>query len=49
MTRRIHMQDQVGANKIEEIMRHDYGQCVMEQWALKFALIGMFLLLGVSW
>ncbi len=49
MTRRIHMQDQVGANKIEEIMRHNYGQCAMEQWTLKFALVGVFLLLGVSW
>ncbi|WAK04624.1 hypothetical protein [Methylobacter sp. YRD-M1] len=49
MPRRIHMQDQVGANKIEEIMRHDYGQCSVEQWALKFAVVGAFLLLGVYW
>lgn len=49
MPRRIHMQDQVGANKIEEIMHHDYGRCSMDLWAMKFMIVGIFLLLGVYW
>lgn len=49
MPRRIHMQDQVGANKIEEIMRHDYGQCSLELWVAKFSVVGAFMLLGVYW
>ena len=48
MQRKIHMRDQVGANKIEEIMTH-YDRCSMEEWAVKFAVIGVFLLLGVYW
>lgn len=48
MQRKIHMRDQVGANKIEEIMTH-YDRCSMEEWMVKFVLIGMFLLLGVYW
>ncbi|CAA9891580.1 hypothetical protein METHB2_440026 [Candidatus Methylobacter favarea] len=46
MSRKIHMQDQVGVNKVEEIMRH-YGQCPLDLWAVKFAVAGLFLLLGV--
>ncbi len=51
MQRRIHMRDQVGANKIEEIMRHydHYGRCSMEIWTMKFVVLGMFLMLGVYW
>ncbi len=48
MQRKIHMRDQVGANKIEEIMTH-YDRCLMEEWTVKFAVIGVFLLLGVYW
>lgn len=49
MPRKIHMQDQVGHNKIEEIMSHDYGQSLIELWAMKFVVIGLFLLVGVYW
>jgi hypothetical protein len=49
MARRTHMQDQVGANKIEEIMRHDSIWWAIEQWAVKLAVIGLFLLIGVDW
>ena len=49
MPRRIHMQDQAGVNKIEEIMRHDYGRCSLELWTMKFMVVGLFLLLGVYW
>ncbi len=51
MQRTIHMRDQVGANKIEEIMRHydHYGRCSMEIWTMKFVVLGMFLMLGVYW
>ena len=51
MKRRIHMRDQVGANKVEEIMHHydNYHGCSMEMWTMKFMLIGSFLLLGVYW
>jgi len=48
MQRKIHMRDQVGANKIEEIMTH-YDRCSMDEWMVKFAVVGMFLLLGVYW
>ncbi len=49
MPRKVHMQDQVGYNKVEEIMSHDYGKCPMELWAVKFAVLGMFLLVGLYW
>ena len=50
MQRKTHMQDQVGANKVEAIMRHNYGRCSMEMWTMKFVVIGIFLLLGgVYW
>lgn len=49
MQKRIHMRDQVGANKVEAIMRHNYGRCSTEQWMLKFAVVVGFLLLGVYW
>ncbi len=48
MQRKIHMRDQVGANKIEEIMTH-YDRCSMDEWMVKFVLIGVFLLVGVYW
>jgi hypothetical protein len=48
MQRRIHMRDQVGANKIEEIMTH-FDRCSMEMWGMKVLLLAVFLLLGVSW
>lgn len=47
MQRKIHMRDQVGANKIEEIMTH-YDRCSMEMWLVKFVLIGG-VLLGIYW
>jgi hypothetical protein len=31
MPKKIHMRDQVGANKVEEIMHH-YDRCSMEVW-----------------
>lgn len=49
MVRRIHMQDQVGANKIEKIMHHDSIWRAIEQWAVKLAVIGLFLLVGIDW
>jgi hypothetical protein len=51
MVRRIHMRDQVGANKVEEIMHHydHYYGCSMEMWSMKFLVIGAFILLGVYW
>lgn len=49
MPKRIHMRDQVGANKVEAIMNHEYGRCSMEMWTVKFAVVGVFLLLGVYW
>jgi predicted nucleic acid-binding Zn ribbon protein len=48
MPRKIHMRDQVGANKIEEIMTH-YDRCSMDEWMVNFVLIGVFLLVGVYW
>jgi hypothetical protein len=48
MPRKVHMRDQVGANKVEEIMRH-YDRCSMEIWTVKFAVVRGFLLLGVYW
>jgi hypothetical protein len=48
MPRKVHMRDQVGAKKVEEIMRH-YDQCSMEIWTVKFVLFAAFLLLGVYW
>ncbi len=50
MTRRIHMRDQVGANKIEELMHHyDHYYCSMDMWTMKFIVVGAFLMLGVYW
>jgi hypothetical protein len=49
MQRKIHMQDQVGVNKVEAIMRHNDGRCSIEMWAMKFAVVGMFLLLAMYW
>ncbi len=46
MQRKIHMRDQVGTNKIEEIMTH-YDRCSMEEWMVKFVLIGVFIGDGV--
>ena len=48
MPRKIHMRDQVGANKVEEIMHH-YDEGSLEMWTVKFAVVGIFLLLGVYW
>jgi hypothetical protein len=49
MPRKIHRQDQVGYNKVEEIMSHGYGQSALELWMTKLAVIGLFLLVGVYW
>lgn len=49
MLRKIHMQDQVGYDKVEEIMSHDYDQSFLDHWLMKCAVIGLFLLVGVSW
>ncbi|MDO9269220.1 MAG: hypothetical protein Q7T96_08930 [Methylobacter sp.] len=49
MPRKIHMQDQVGRSKVAEIMSHDYGQSFLDQWTMKCAVIGLFLLVGVYW
>lgn len=49
MPRKFHMQDQVGHSKVAEIMNHDYGQGFLDQWVMKCAVIGLFLLVGVSW
>jgi hypothetical protein len=48
MQRRIHMRDQVGGNKVEEIMHH-YDHYSMDMWTMKFMVIGVFLLVGVYW
>jgi hypothetical protein len=48
MPRKIHMRDQVGAKKVEEIMRH-YDRCYGELWAMKALLLTAFLLVGVYW
>lgn len=48
MSKNVHMRDQVGTKKVEEIMRH-YDRCSMEMWATKLMIIGMFLLIGVYW
>jgi hypothetical protein len=49
MPRKIHMRDQVGTNKVEEIMRH-YGLCPLELWAVKFAVVGVVLVvMGAYW
>jgi hypothetical protein len=45
--RRIHMQDQVGANKIEELMHHYDHYSAMDMWTMKFVVVGAFLMLGV--
>lgn len=48
MQKRIHMMDQVGTNKVEEIMTH-FDRCTLRMWSVKFMVVGVFLLLGVSW
>lgn len=50
MPRKIHMQDQV-FNKVDDIMNHYtyYGPRAGELWAVKFMVIGAFLLMGVYW
>ena len=48
MQRRVHMMDQVGTNKVEEIMTH-FDRCTLRLWGGKFMVVGVFLLLGVSW
>ena len=48
MPRKIHMQDQVGHNKVEEFMSHYHGYS-MEMWSLKVLVLAMFLLAGVYW
>lgn len=48
MPRKIHMCDQAGAHKVEEFMSY-YHRCTMEMWAMKFMVVGVFLLLGVDW
>ena len=45
MQRKIHMQDQAGANKVEAIMRHNYGRGSMEMWTATFTVVGIFLLM----
>jgi hypothetical protein len=49
MPRKIHRQDQVGYNKVEEIMSHDYGQSSLALWMTKLAVIGLFVALGIDW
>jgi hypothetical protein len=49
MARRMHMQDQVGMNKVKEIMPHNSIRHAIEQWAIKLVVIGLFLLVGVDW
>lgn len=49
MPRKIHRQDQVGCNKVEEIMSHDYGQSALALWLTKLAVIGLFVALGIDW
>lgn len=49
MPRKIHMLDQVGHSKVNEIMNHNYGQSFLDQWATKCTVIGLFLLVGVYW
>lgn len=49
MPRKIHMQDQVGYNKVEEIMSHNYGQSSLELWMTKLAVMGLFVALGIDW
>jgi hypothetical protein len=49
MPRKFHMQDQVGHSKVAEIMNHDYGHGFQDQWVMKYALIVLFMLVGVSW
>jgi len=46
--RRIHMRDQAGTNKVEEIMHH-FDRCSVEMWTGKFMAIGIILLLGAYW
>jgi hypothetical protein len=49
MQTRIHMRDQVGGNKVEELMHHyddDYYSMIM--WSMKFMVIGG-LLVGLYW
>jgi hypothetical protein len=48
MSRKIHMQDQVGHHKVEEIMSH-YNGYSMEMWGLKILMLAIFLLLGAYW
>lgn len=48
MQRKIHMRDQVGANKVWEIMHH-YDHPYSEAWLVKFLLIGLVVGLGVHW
>ncbi len=45
---KIHMQDQVGRHKVDEIMSH-YDYCSIDMWTVKFMVVGVFLLLGVYW
>ena len=49
MQRKIHMQDQAGANKVVAIMRHNYGRGSMEMWTATFTVVGIFLLMGMYW
>ncbi|MGZ8220882.1 MAG: hypothetical protein ACXWT0_04450 [Methylobacter sp.] len=49
MARKIHMQDQAGHHKVEEIMSHNYGRGSMEMWMATFTVLGIFLLLGAYW
>jgi hypothetical protein len=49
MPKKIHMQDQVGYNKVEEIMSHDYGRNPLALWGMKVLVIGLFLALGIYW
>jgi len=48
MQRKIHMQDQVGHNKVEEFMSH-YDGYSMEMWDLKVLVLAMFSLVAVYW
>ncbi len=48
MIKSVHMRDQVGVNKVEEIMHH-YDDYSIKTWMIKVMIIGLFLLIGVCW
>jgi hypothetical protein len=48
MQQKTYMQDQVGTNKIKEIVHH-YSQYSLKMWVMRIMVIGLFLLIGVYW